>query len=60
MKFKLFHWENFVFLAYIFSIISVVFNIRKNNILDLDMLFILVALTFSIALKPDKKKGVGE
>ena len=53
---NLFYCENFIFIALILSIISVFYDVRVNNLFNLDMIFIMFFLTLGVMVKPTKKR----
>ncbi len=48
MKINWIHPDNLIFIVWVFSTVSVVFNIKVNNILDLDMIFVMFIITLRV------------
>ena len=48
MKINWIHPDNLIFIVWVFSTVSVFFNIKVNNILDLDMIFVMFIITLRI------------
>ncbi len=58
MKIKIFHWENFIFFAGIISMISIIFDIKINNIIQLDMIFVMLLIWIGLFIKPRRNLKV--